>query len=303
MAMQTISQISDLRSALAQVRGDGHPTAMAQGKTGGKARIALVPTMGALHSGHIALITEAHRHADHVVASIFVNPSQFGPNEDFSRYPRQEAQDAAMLEAAGTHILWLPGVATMYPAGYPDGDATRISVSGVSEGLDGAARPGHFTGVATVVAKLFLQVQPDVAIFGEKDFQQLAVIRAMVRDLAFPIRIIGAPTVRDVDGLALSSRNAYLSPVERSAAAAIPRLCRAAVVALESGADIASSLHIVEAGLIAAGFDPPDYVALCDAETVQPITRLDREARLLIAARIGKTRLIDNFHVKSLSPV
>ncbi len=305
MAMQTISKVSDLRSALAQLCDAGHHMSETQreasGEPGRKMQIALVPTMGALHAGHIALVEYARRIADHVVVSIFVNPSQFGPNEDFSRYPRQEAQDAAMLEAAEVNIVWLPDVATMYPAGYPDGDATQISVSGVSAGLDGVARPGHFTGVATVVAKLFLQVQPDIAIFGEKDFQQLAVIRAMVRDLAFPIQIIGAPTVRDADGLALSSRNAYLSPAERAAATAIPRLCQACVAAITSGADIISSLDTVRTGLITSGFDTPDYVALCDAETLQPITRLDREARLFVAARIGKTRLIDNFHVKSLS--
>ena len=290
MTMQTISQPPELRAALAQVRDHGM-------------RIALVPTMGALHAGHMALVALAKQHADHVVVSIFVNPSQFGPGEDFGRYPRQITADTAMLIDAGADILWLPDVATMYPAGYPpaaaSGDATRIFVAGVSDGLDGAARPGHFTGVATVVAKLFLQVQPDIAIFGEKDYQQLAVLRSMVRDLHFPIDIIGAPTQRSADGLALSSRNAYLSADERANALAIPTLCQACVVAIEAGENIGVQLQIVHDGLIAAGFDRPDYVALCDAKTLQPIEKLDCEARLLVAARIGKTRLIDNFAVKS----
>lgn len=284
MTMQIFSTLSELRSAVAQFRVKGE-------------RIALVPTMGALHAGHMALVAEAAHYADHVVVSIFVNPSQFGPNEDFGRYPRQEEADIALLKTAGVSILWLPSVDAMYPAGYPDGDVTRIGVSGVSEGLCGPVRPGHFTGVATVVAKLFLQVQPDVALFGEKDFQQLAVIRAMVRDLAFPIEIIGVPTLRDGDGLALSSRNAYLSPAERTAAIAIPNLCRAAVSALEQGAEVSAQIASIEMGLIAAGFDTPDYVALCDAETLQPVNKITRPARLIVAARIGKTRLIDNFAV------
>jgi pantoate--beta-alanine ligase len=286
ITMQIFSALSELRSAVAQIRQKGE-------------RVALVPTMGALHAGHMALVEEAKHYADHVAVSIFVNPSQFGPNEDFGRYPRQEAADIALLEAAGTAMLWLPSVDAMYPAGYPGGDVTRISVTGVSDGLCGPVRPGHFTGVATVVAKLFLQVQPDAALFGEKDFQQLAVIRAMVRDLAFPINIIGVPTLRDIDGLALSSRNAYLSPQERAAAAAIPQLCREAVTALEAGTDIAKTINAITRGLIAAGFDRPDYVAVCDAETLQPVTMLTRPARLLVAARIGKTRLIDNFAINS----
>ncbi len=281
MAMQIISTLGALRTAVTQFRASGR-------------RLALVPTMGALHAGHMALVAAARDHADAVAVSIFVNPAQFGPNEDFARYPRQEEADAALLRAAGVDLLWLPDVATMYPAG----ESTRVSVAGVSEGLCGAARPGHFTGVATVVAKLFNQLTPDVALFGEKDWQQLAVIRAMVRDLAFPLEIVGMPTVREADGLAMSSRNAYLSPAERAAAAALPRLCAEAIAALEAGAPVAPALEGLAAGLVAAGFAAPDYVALCDAETLAPLARLDRPARLLVAARIGKTRLIDNFPVK-----
>jgi pantoate--beta-alanine ligase len=280
--MQTLSKLLQLRTAVAQMRSQA-------------LRIALVPTMGALHAGHIHLVEQAQLHADVVVVSIFVNPTQFGPNEDFTLYPRQETADAALLSARGAAILWLPDVPTMYPPG----DSTRISVGGVSDGLCGVARPGHFTGVATVVAKLFHQVQPDVALFGDKDFQQLAVIRAMVRDLAFPIEIIGVPTQRETDGVALSSRNAYLTAQQRAAAAAIPRLCTAAVAQIEAGGAIDAALGSITDGLIAAGFDTPDYVALCDSETLAPITQLDRPARLLVAARIGKTRLIDNFAVNS----
>ena len=278
--MQTIRDIAALRKAVAILKKDG-------------ARMALVPTMGALHAGHMALVAEAKKHAEHVVASIFVNPAQFGPNEDLSRYPRQEAADAAMLEAEGCAILWAPDAATVYPEGY----ATNISVAGVSEGLDGAARPGHFDGVATVVAKLFNQVLPDVALFGEKDYQQLAVIRRMVRDLDLDIGIIGVPTQRDADGLALSSRNAYLSEGERVAARALPRALGEAAGAIMDGGDVEEALAAARAKLEQAGFAPIDYAALCDAETLEPVTRLNRPARILAAARLGTTRLIDNLPV------
>jgi pantoate--beta-alanine ligase len=278
--VQTIRDIAALRKAVAILKKDG-------------ARMALVPTMGALHAGHMALVAEAKKHAEHVVASIFVNPAQFGPNEDLSRYPRQEAADAAMLEAEGCAILWAPDAATVYPEGY----ATNISVAGVSEGLDGAARPGHFDGVATVVAKLFNQVLPDVALFGEKDYQQLAVIRRMVRDLDLDIGIIGVPTQRDADGLALSSRNAYLSEGERVAARALPRALGEAAGAIMDGGDVEEALAAARAKLEQAGFAPIDYAALCDAETLEPVTRLNRPARILAAARLGTTRLIDNLPV------
>nr|WP_277923553.1 pantoate--beta-alanine ligase [Sphingomonas sp. TREG-RG-20F-R18-01] len=277
--VQTIRTLDALRSAIADFRSDG-------------AGIALVPTMGALHSGHIALIETARRQGRKVVASIFVNPRQFGPNEDLARYPRREAADARMLTEAGCDLLWLPPVDVMYPAGF----ATNISVSGVSEGLDGAARPGHFDGVATVVAKLFNQVRPDVALFGEKDFQQLAVIRRMVTDLDFGIEIEGVPTQRDDDGLALSSRNVYLEPEQRAAAVALPRALGEAARAIARGDSPADALAAARESLIAAGF-VVDYVELVDAATLTAEMAEDRPRRLLAAARLGATRLIDNLDV------
>lgn len=277
--MQTIRNIADLRGAVTTLRA-AHP-------------IALVPTMGALHAGHMALVAAARRRGMQVVVSIFVNPTQFGPNEDLDAYPRREAADAALLEQHGAAILWAPDVATMYPAGF----ATSISVGGVSERWDGAARPGHFAGVATVVAKLLLQVRPDAAFFGEKDYQQLAVIRRMVADLDIDSEIVGVPIERDDDGLALSSRNAYLSPEERSTARALPRALGEAASAIARGGDVAASLEHARRKLADAGFDPIDYVALCDAVTLEPVDRLDGPARLLAAAKLGRTRLIDNLPV------
>ena len=261
-------------------------------KAGG-GTIAFVPTMGALHDGHMALVAEAKLRADHVVASIFVNPTQFAANEDLSVYPRREAADAALLDAAGVAILWAPDVDTMYP----DGPEASLRAGAAGEGLDGAARPGHFDGVVTVVARLFGQVRPDVALFGEKDYQQLAVIRRMVADLDMGIEIVGVPTQRDDDGLALSSRNAYLSEDERTAARTLPRALGEAAAAIAAGGDVAEALDKARSRLEAAGFDPIDYVALHDAETLAPMTMLDRPARLLAAARLGRTRLIDNLPV------
>jgi len=278
--VQIIRDLASLRDAVFSLRAGG-------------ARIALVPTMGALHEGHMTLIRAAKTQADHVVASIFVNPKQFGPNEDLDAYPRQEAQDAALLEAEGTAILWAPTVAEMYPAGF----ATNISVTGISDGLCGAARPGHFDGVATVVTKLFNQVRPDVALFGEKDYQQLAVIRRFVADLDQPLEIVGVPTARAADGLALSSRNAYLSAEQRAQAVELSRAMKEGVACLESGAPVAGVLADIRARLAAAGFGPVDYVELCDAVSLAPVSDLRAEARLLAAARLGQTRLIDNFPV------
>ena len=277
--MQTIRTLEALRSGIADFRESG-------------ASIALVPTMGALHAGHIALIEAAKRPGRKVVASIFVNPKQFGPNEDLSRYPRKETADLAMLKAAGCDLVWLPPVEVMYP----DGFATNISVAGVSDGLDGAARPGHFDGVATVVSKLFNQVRPDVALFGEKDFQQLAVIRRMVVDLDFGIELQGVPTQRDDDGLALSSRNVYLDDEQRAAAVVLPRALGVAAKAIARGDNAEATLAVARETLVAAGFTV-DYVELVDAETLTPRSDAGRERRLLAAARLGSTRLIDNLAV------
>ncbi|HZG09664.1 MAG TPA: pantoate--beta-alanine ligase [Allosphingosinicella sp.] len=278
--MQTVRDLETLRLALAELRAGGGD-------------VALVPTMGALHAGHIALVAEGRRRAANVVASIFVNPRQFGAGEDLSTYPRREASDIRMLEEAGCALLWAPDAETMYPPGH----ATSVSVSGVSEGLDGAARPGHFDGVATVVLKLFNQVQPELALFGEKDFQQLAVIRRMARDLDLPTEIAGVPTQRDADGVALSSRNTYLTDEERHAARALPRALGEAAGIIQGGGDVAAALAGARDKLAKAGFDPVDYVELRDAETLAPVDALERPARLLAAAKLGRTRLIDNLAV------
>ena len=280
--MQILREASGLGAALEKLR------------SGGKT-LALVPTMGALHAGHIALIEAARLHADTVAATIFVNPLQFGAGEDLDSYPRQEATDETMLRAAGCDLLWLPSAAEIYPESF----ATKVSVSGVSERWDGAARPGHFDGVATVVAKLLLSVRPDVALFGEKDFQQLAVIRRMVTDLALGIEIIGVPTVRDHDGLALSSRNAYLSTEERKNALALPRELQAARQDILAGAPLAATLFGAEEALLIAGFSRVDYFALVDAATLEPLDQMVGEMRLIAAAVIGKTRLIDNMAVET----
>jgi pantoate--beta-alanine ligase len=287
--VQTVNTIGMLRTALGQLRAQGE---------GAPARIALVPTMGALHEGHLTLVRHARALADHVVASIFVNPRQFGANEDLDAYPRQLAEDAAMLEAEGCALLWAPPPEVMYPAGF----ASTISVAGVSEGLCGAARPGHFDGVATVVCKLFNQVQPDIALFGEKDFQQLAVIRTMARDLDLTSphvsRIIGVPTVREDDGLAMSSRNRYLTPEQRAQAATLPAAMRRAIAAIEAGGEVDGALTRLQHDLVAGGFASVDYAVLADADNLTPLNALEaRPARLLVAARIGTTRLIDNMAV------
>jgi pantoate--beta-alanine ligase len=282
--VQTVNRIETLREAVDDLQRQG--------------TVALVTTMGALHDGHMALVRAAREQAASVVVSIFVNPTQFGPKEDLAAYPRPLAEDRAKLAAAGVALLWAPDVETMYPAGH----ATTVSVAGVSDGLCGAARPGHFDGVATVVLKLFNQVQPDLALFGEKDWQQLAVIRRMARDLDLTrphaSRIIGVPTVREADGLAMSSRNAYLSPDQRRSAARLNEAMRAAIVRIEGGANVGAALDGLEADLIAAGFGSVDYATLVNADSLAALHERPRlPARLVVAARIGTTRLIDNMAV------
>jgi pantoate--beta-alanine ligase len=263
---------------------------LARARCGLDGTLALVPTMGALHSGHLALVEEAKRRADRVAASIFVNPKQFGAGEDLDLYPRREAEDLAMLEGAGCDLLWLPGVEDIYPPGF----ATTISVAGLADRWEGEARPGHFDGVATVVARLLLAVAPDVALFGEKDFQQLAVIRRMVADLGLSVAIIGVPTVREPDGLALSSRNAYLSPAQREHAPALARALRNARDAMLAGQPVAAALAQGRQSVLEAGFSRIDYLALVDGSTLEPLDAPRDGARLIAAAVIGTTRLIDN---------
>jgi pantoate--beta-alanine ligase len=260
--------------------------------------VALVPTMGALHRGHLALVAHARERARHVVASLFVNPAQFGPAEDFSRYPRNEAADAAALESASCDLLYAPGLAEIYPPGF----SVTVDPGPLGERLDGRFRSGHFKGVATVVAKLLLQARPDLACFGEKDYQQLQIIRAVVRDLDIPARIEGVPIVREPDGLALSSRNVYLTPAEREVA---PKLHHALVEAarrVRAGADPREVERAAMASLLEAGFAKVDYVEICDAATLEPVTRLDGPARVLGAAWLGATRLIDNVAPSSGEP-
>ncbi|NUT89448.1 pantoate--beta-alanine ligase [Pseudomonas corrugata] len=280
--MNTVKTVRELRAAVARARSEGK-------------RIAFVPTMGNLHSGHVALVTKAAQRADFVVTSIFVNPLQFGAGEDLDKYPRTLAADQEKLLQAGCHLLFAPSVEEMYPDGMTG--QTRVSVPQLSEGLCGASRPGHFEGVATVVSKLFNMVQPDLAVFGQKDFQQLAVIRALVHDLNMPIQIIGEPTVRAEDGLALSSRNGFLSPEQRAVAPAVYRSLNSIAEAIRQGqrdfpALIAEQLKQLEA----AGMRP-DYLEIREARTLRPATPEDRDLVILVAAFLGTTRLIDNLHL------
>ena len=279
--MQIIQHREVLRNTVAALRRDG-------------GTVALVPTMGALHDGHLSLVREAKARADHVVATIFVNPRQFGANEDLDAYPRQLERDARLLESEGVAALWAPSAQEVYPDGY----ATNVSVAGISDGLCGGSRPGHFDGVATVVLKLFNQVRPDIALFGEKDWQQLAVIRRMARDLDLTQphadAIHGVPTVREADGLAMSSRNAYLSADERQAAAVLPLAMRNAVASMRSGQPAAAALADLRAALLSGGFASVDYAELRHADTLRPLDSAGPGARLFVAARIGGTRLIDN---------
>ncbi|MBW0145832.1 pantoate--beta-alanine ligase [Sphingomicrobium clamense] len=279
--MQTINGYDGLEKALSALREGGQ-------------RIAMVPTMGALHDGHLALVARAKEVADKVVVSIFVNPLQFNDKGDLDRYPRQVESDAAKLEAAGADLLWLPTSDDFYPQGY----ATTISVAGVSEPWEGAHRPGHFDGVATVVAKLFTGIAPDVAVFGEKDWQQLAVIRRMNADLGLGVDVVGHPTVRAEDGLALSSRNALLSEEERQAAATLPDALKQAGAAIAAGTTPAEALAQVENRLANAGFGKVDYVAYVDPDSLEPLDMHQNGARLIAAVFLGKVRLIDNMRVE-----
>lgn len=277
--MNVVRTIADLRAAVTRARGEGK-------------RIGFVPTMGNLHAGHIALIRKAGQRADFVVASIFVNPLQFGPNEDLDSYPRTLTADQDKLFEAGCHLLFAPSVEEMYPNG--QALQTIVSVPGVSEGLCGGSRPGHFDGVSTVVAKLFNMVLPDLAVFGQKDFQQLAVIRTMVRDLNMPVQIIGEPIVRADDGLALSSRNGYLSAEERATAPVLYRtLCQLAEAIRAGRRDYPALVGEAQEALQSAGLRP-DYLEIRNAVDLQPAGAETRELILLAAAFLGKTRLIDN---------
>ena len=252
--------------------------------------IALVPTMGALHAGHIADMKIALNMADRVVATIFVNPKQFGPSEDFQTYPRREVEDFEMLKAAGVHLLFAPDVVAMYPEGH----TTTLRVGALGDILEGAHRPGHFDGMATVVVKLLLQTLPDIALFGEKDYQQLAIIRRFVADLNIPVEIIDVPTVREADGLALSSRNAYLTADERARAPALYKTITAAAAEIAGGADIAQALDKARAKILEAGFGKIDYVEARHAQTLAPLTNAKAPGRILAAAQLGRARLIDN---------
>ena len=260
----------------------------------GGARLGLVPTMGALHEGHLSLVRETRNHADKVVVSIFVNPTQFAPHEDFDRYPRTLKDDAEKLSAeGGTDLIFAPGIGEMYP----DGFATRIEVGGPSQGLESDVRPHFFSGVATVVAKLLLAVMPDIATFGEKDYQQLQVIRRLAADLGLTTEILGAPIIRESDGLAMSSRNAYLKAFERQVAAQMNLVLKQVHVMLRGGATVTAAEDAGKRALLEAGFGSVDYVAVRDAVALTTLAMLDRPARVLAAATIGKTRLIDNMAV------
>jgi len=254
--------------------------------------IALVPTMGALHAGHLSLVTLAKSKADRVVVSIFVNPIQFGPREDFNTYPRDEAGDIEKLRAAGADLVFAPNTAEMYPAGF----STKVSIGDLTEDLCGANRPNHFEGVATVVTKLLLQCAPDMAIFGEKDYQQLLVIKHLVRDLNVPVEVLGGDIVREKDGLALSSRNAYLSPAERKTAPLLHQTISEVAAALARGEGADAACVPGRFKLEAAGFRV-DYIALRDPDTLKPLSGPVKHARVLAAAYLGKTRLIDNVPV------
>ena len=275
-----VTSIAELRGVVAGWRKDG-------------ARIGLVPTMGALHDGHLSLVRETQSRAGKTIASIFVNPAQFAPHEDFDRYPRDLTTDAAKLGSVGLDLIFAPTVAEMYPKGF----STALNVGGPSAGLETDFRPHFFGGVATVVAKLLIAALPDIAVFGEKDYQQLLVIKRLTADLGLPIEIVGAPIIREADGLAMSSRNAYLSAAERGVASQMNVVLKSAILSVRAGNSIAAAERMAGESLLKAGFDSVDYVAIRDAATLEAIEKLERPARILAAAKIGATRLIDNMPV------
>lgn len=281
MSIPIVRTLAELRATVAEWRREG-------------ARVAVVPTMGALHEGHFSLVRAALVQADRVIVTLFVNPKQFNSAADLAAYPRTEHEDAARLAPLGAHMLYAPDADQVYPEGF----ATNVSVSGVSEGLCGAFRPGHFDGVATVVAKLFLQTGADLAFFGEKDFQQLHVVRRMARDLDIPIGIVGCPTVREADGLALSSRNVRLSQAQRAVAPRLADILFDAAARLAAGAAVAATLDAAQAAILAAGYAEVEYLALRAEDDLSPLDRADRPARLLAAAWLGEVRLIDNVPVR-----
>lgn len=280
-APQIVTTVAELRHRIAALRQD-------------VSRVGLVPTMGALHAGHLSLVKEIQKYVDVVVVSIFVNPTQFAPHEDFDRYPRALMADAEKLGAGGeTDLVFAPSVGEMYPPGF----ACKIEVGGPALGLESETRPHFFSGVATVVSKLLLAVTPDVAIFGEKDYQQLLVIRRMAADLGLGVQIAGAPIVRERDGLAMSSRNAYLSDSERKVAGQLNVVLQGLIGDLHDGKPVIEAEQSGKQSLLDAGFKSVDYVTVRNAETLAPLTILDRPARLLAAATVGNTRLIDNMAV------
>jgi pantoate--beta-alanine ligase len=278
--LNTIRTVAELRRQIDFWRGAGQ-------------RIGLVPTMGALHEGHLSLVRAMGDVADKTVVSIFVNPAQFAPHEDFDEYPRNESDDAEKLRETAGDLIYAPLQTEMYPGGF----ATGVSVGAVADGLESDTRPHFFGGVATVVSKLLIQCWPDLAIFGEKDYQQLQVIRRMTRDLNLPVEILGGAIVREADGLAMSSRNAYLSPEERVVAGQLNKIMWSVASRARASGDLEGSTAQGCADLKAAGFDAVDYLEIRDADSLATLQRLSREARLLAAVKIGKTRLIDNMPV------
>lgn len=282
--MMIVRTVVELRAIVAGWKKRGHS-------------VGIVPTMGALHDGHLSLVDAALAATDRVIVTLFVNPKQFNNAGDLAAYPKTEASDAAKLKPRGAHVLYAPNGAEMYPAGF----ATTVSVSGVSDGLCGAARPGHFDGVATVVTKLFTQSGADKAFFGEKDYQQLRVVQRLVTDLDLPIEIVPCQTVREADGLAMSSRNQRLTADQRTKAPELARAMRAAVAAIQSGAVVASALADARQRILDAGFATVDYIELRAADDLSLMDRLDRPARLLAAAFLGEVRLIDNIAVENMA--